>query len=1485
MDFSNNFNYSDTGQSSLLFNRASSNNSNSSPNSLHNKSLFNLLSYAQQQQQQQQRNEDLDLNFTNLSLLNRTPTPTNLPPQIIINSEIDPRSRDPERLQALMNVLQQLENTQLLNQPISTHIFLSQAGLLYKQFYSHLFIKGLLKELVEYANQSGLIKIIPTAGGLQSVQITPKGRSLNIPVQTAQSINSNLNSMNMLNTPYFLNSPNQPSPSPVDPNYEDNEFNRLKNLLARSNSPSALLAHTLPILPTESAASPTLSAISAASSTATSFSSSSLEEKFFKGEKQRHLRYMMNFRVHPCQANLTKSCPADIKKNAGNASSGSSSSDCFDYHNPKMRRRVPRPVAYSNGIFWNYNACRCQAIEKEVKCEKGDACRYAHNKEEIAYHPSRFKTQLCSYVARADGVCSRFGIHCFTPDHQIIVQGRGWVFFNELKPGDLVATYNSESCALEYEAPRVQQDGEILLKKTVNEELIDVSAESSHVAMLTTAGHDWFVMQGRKAPGVPGATDSTQSITWSASFAKEKAGDLPSSESDRYMAVLASAENGISCSTCNLPFAAQLGLDSEAKVNAFLELYGYWLGDGSLACSTANSAASNCVVFGTKGDEKNKGFIQALLNNLGMTQGLANDYLYYNGLDCQSPLNEISAAGLKSKDEKLEYFSIFNSAWFNFFNDEYGVKSLQPPACADSLKWLMQWAFDSLGRDQIRSVLRGLQQAQGKKTQDVNSDAVFRISGWLFRDQILVAMLHAGYHAHFELDAASGVPTGTDKSSKGIVAKHDCWQIFYGKGLERFALKRSSDVTKLLYQGEVYCVTVPNGLIFARRARVDERGAIIFASKAIVIGNCAFSHGEDDLRKPIVLKQGQPHKLLDETGSIASTAVSSEQSTPRDSRRPSIASDENYDDTPSNRDKLPGPLNRDDYICPPDQLLSDRQFYLYSYKCYPCNNTTPDCARGVCPNYHYDNKRRRNPSLFPYAHESCPNVKSADSGQWKRPSSCPLGDACLLSHTLLESMYHPAVYKSVMCSNFNEQDPATWLKCSWGRACAHSHSKHELDFNENCIKNGEPSAPSIAATTNTNTPSITASIPTLSSVWSSAGSNRGSTSSSQPQPSPTNSTTSNNSNVPTPPRLALQQPMRGRSSSPTASSPVLSANAAPLGPSGLRAEEDKTAYYNEDKVISASPFKSNIWSNSNANSPAMSGGLLQRSAPIGLSADAAPFDMPQQSNNARSQSTQSAASTASHHPTQFHPVAISQQQLVEWGREKADMSKKMANQHTEVQQLRQYLKDEVQQEQEVKKENSTLKRKVQSLEQDNQKFQQLLSQLQQSGGGGGMFASDQVGVMESLQSQINQLRWELSSAQDDKRRFEQEVRRFNRIQEERDLLGRENLRLEQELLNVQSELHRFKVQQGISANESNNHELDEELAAEINDARWNKMHTPTPSNNEQSSSNNHREDSSNNESKTNPLSPATSNSHSKSILHSIASDNKYSDVLTEAKSR
>ena len=609
---------------------------------------------------------------------------------------VDPRAYDPDRLSALLAVVFHMEGS-------GSHAkFLSQLGILYKQMFPHLFVKGMLKDLVDYAVVSGFLKLTGPAGQ-QQVHLTAKAR-MGGP-QALQPVLQQL-AISQPHTPAQspspVSSPSSNSPSAVDeednrsaghhqrtrsgsqvgmfmPSSSTSSSSSSRHSRAHSlqytnsaratpnTSPQLVAASATPLLslPALSISPSSLPPLPSSSSCLSTLSSSSslylsppapttaLEEKYFRFEKPRHLKYMFHFRVHACKPALTKSCTAgDSLKKSGQSSSGS---DCFDYHSAaKTRRRVPRIVSYTNGTFWSYNACRCQAIEKEIKCEKGDACRYSHNKEEIAYHPSRYKTQPCSYPARADGICTRFGLHC------------------------------------------------------------------------------------------------------------------------------------------------------------------------------------------------------------------------------------------------------------------------------------------------------------------------------------------------------------------------------------------------------------------------------------------AYAHGEDDIRRPILLKQGMPHRLLtDDSNNGVSPSVNnafaltgaiplfpSTSAGELHSRRGSLTGDEmelfHLSSSEASGYSLSSNgtayLDPDEFMTPKDSLMTDRSFYLYQYKVRPCTDPSPACSQGSCPHYHYDNKRRRSPKLFKYSHDACQAVKPDAGAQWKRPSACTLGDACPFAHTLLEAMYHPEVYKTVLCSNFDERDPSTWRRCQWGRMCAHAHSKAELDFNALCQRQGEAAA-------------------------------------------------------------------------------------------------------------------------------------------------------------------------------------------------------------------------------------------------------------------------------------------------------------------------------------------------------------------------------------------------------------------------------------------
>lgn len=285
---------------------------------------------------------------------------------------------------------------------------------------------------------------------------------------------------------------------------------------------------------------------------------------------------------------------------------------CFDYHSLKTRRRIPRIYSFSNGIFWSYNACRCQAIEKEQKCDKGEGCRYAHCKEEIAYHPSRYKTQQCSYPLRADGSCSRFGMHCFGDDTRVLTSD-GFLFRHEIEQrladGQQLqyAAYDSASQALVYcngLFSRYENRDRALLNFTSAREAASWEAavgksgdDDTHLSVRVTPGHDMYLQEGecgKEADSpVHWATEGGQLVP-----AKKMRADTAMLQSCR-----CSETDGASCERCRsfVRFTAvaragvrhaepllfpperpsvqdelqhYLSLQSQTQIDAFMQIYG-----------------------------------------------------------------------------------------------------------------------------------------------------------------------------------------------------------------------------------------------------------------------------------------------------------------------------------------------------------------------------------------------------------------------------------------------------------------------------------------------------------------------------------------------------------------------------------------------------------------------------------------------------------------------------------------------------------------------------------------------------------------------------------------------------------------------------------------------------------------------------------------------------------------------------------------------
>jgi len=122
---------------------------------------------------------------------------------------------------------------------------------------------------------------------------------------------------------------------------------------------------------------------------------------------------------------------------------------------------------------------------------------------------------------------------------------------------------------------------------------------------------------------------------------------------------------------------------------------------------------------------------------------------------------------------------------------------------------------------------------------------------------------------------------------------------------------------------------------------------------------------------------------------------------------------------------------------------------MFEYKTKPCLNVPCNNMR-CCTNYHHEQERRRSPREFQYSAEPCPAVKQSSTlnnvGKWREPSRCEKLVLCEFAHTLLEQMYHPHIYKTSLCSNFNEAlgNEAAKQNCLWGNLCTHAHGKSDL---------------------------------------------------------------------------------------------------------------------------------------------------------------------------------------------------------------------------------------------------------------------------------------------------------------------------------------------------------------------------------------------------------------------------------------------------------
>lgn len=838
-----------------------------------------------------------------------------------------------------------------------------------------------------------------------------------------------------------------------------------------------------------------------------------------------------------------------------------------------------------NGPLWCVTVPNGLIIARRAKMEEGKgggqlvaasrAVVVGNCKEEIAYHPSRYKTAACSYPLRSDGSCSRFGLHCFGDDTRILTS-QGFLFREEMEArlaaGEQLsyACYDAKSKTIVY--------GSGVYSRYANPEgtLVNFTAEADQMSVRVTSGHEMFLqtgIDGGECSEAPEKMRADATLIGSCDCSQRAGASCDRCRS--FVRFTAVATGGVSPAHTLVEMSQQLGLDTADKLDAFLQLYGFWLRHGT-------AQEGHCLVFHLRHDE-DVAWLTAMLTRAGL------------------PASGLSISGLSVR--------FVSPCWFAYFSSDRPSSSSAAPSSARAVSGLSQgegkaaharfatWVLQRCDAVQIRRIMQGLQ-----RDEEMGSITVTSV---LARDDLMVACLHAGYTARFErAGAAAWTVHYADPASSAASS-------------ESHPVVRRQSIAKEKYDGIVWCVTVahPDHLIVVQRGVRDASGEVTSASRPVVIGNCAFSHGEHDIRKAIVLKQGMPHKLCEpsihvlqeqqklvaaltgltlaelngfslsghnnsmafgpgsansnlggnnsghngpndmhrghipsgmhasssnnglsaweqqlqqrnalhnvQTNGLAGSSSSSthlmlqsadsmqqQQHSQYLDQRPglgrpssvptqgqgagagagqglggggphsnlslsmsvvnsgvgSAVGDLPYGTAPNS--PLGGPsssVNLDPsylasldpalYMCPPSELAADREHFLFAYKTQPCRNQTLACAKGDCQSFHFETKRRRNPRLFKYSYEACPAVKapadlSGAASSWRRPSACRLGDACSLAHTRLEVMYHPLRWKHTLCEHFDERDRSTWQRCPWKRACAHAHSRLELEFAE-----------------------------------------------------------------------------------------------------------------------------------------------------------------------------------------------------------------------------------------------------------------------------------------------------------------------------------------------------------------------------------------------------------------------------------------------------
>lgn len=441
--------------------------------------------------------------------------------------------------------------------------------------------------------------------------------------------------------------------------------------------------------------------------------------------------------------------------------------------------------------------------------------------------------------------------------------------------GDLVLPPNKVDTLVEFTSPEDQRRWNSTSDDYGSILRCDTAADSNYMSLQVTDQHNMYVQLGNKSCGKDNKV-ARQRVEWQGVNARDNSpskqpannllcecSSIACSHSKQWMRHRALASNGIQTSTSNAVNSMllnELDLNSQ-QVLAFLEVYGFWLGDGTLEYRR-NNGGRDCVRFAQLTNSNIK-WLDTMLVVCGVNG-------YYS-----TPVG------------KFTVIQVID--WFEWFDKLYGTKYIHSKYYVEgqyikSGKWFPDWIY-CCNKEQLRCIIAGLHRADGKFA---TNRKVIATSSVTFRDELIVVLLHAGYTATFDLAYKRGTIRGyTCKSDdrvyscneiKGsehlyipIVAQYDIWWVKYAEADSPSGQRASwpqmpvKCTTRVTYNDYVWCVNVKHSdhLIFAQRAFRNSDNIVTKASRPIIVGNCGTDEYGTATETKALQENTTPQKICD----------------------------------------------------------------------------------------------------------------------------------------------------------------------------------------------------------------------------------------------------------------------------------------------------------------------------------------------------------------------------------------------------------------------------------------------------------------------------------------------------------------------------------------------------------------------------------------------------------------------------------------------